>query len=235
MLKCVMRVTCCAGSLLATALLAPAPAAAELVVLDNGRFFKVATYDLQGEQAVLELLTGGRVELPLERIERVVDDEVVPEAQREELDTPLPFELAVYYAEAQTVPETPWGEAIFAAAKRYHVNPAVVAAVVRWESAFDPRAISRKGARGLMQLMPATARRFGVGPEDIFDPARNLDAGVRYLRWLLDRFEGDLPLALAAYNAGEGTVDRYGGVPPYRETRSYIRRIFRTLGLVGEV
>lgn len=212
------------------------PAAAELVVLDNGRFFKVAHYDLRGDSAVLELLTGGRVELPLERIERVVDDEVVPEEERADLDELEERQtLPVYYAEGQDAPDGPWSRVIFETAKRHFVNPAVVTAVVRAESAFDPRAVSRKGARGLMQLMPATARRFGLGPEDIFDPARNLDAGVRYLRWLLDRFDGELHLALAAYNAGEGTVDRYGGVPPYRETRSYIRRIYRSLGLGGEV
>lgn len=211
------------------------PAAAELVVLDNGRFFKVAHYDFRDDSAVLELLTGGRLELPLERIERVVDDEVVPEEEREELDVRERQTLPVYYAEGQKAPDGPWSRQIFETARRHYVNPAVVAAVVRAESAFDPRAVSRKGARGLMQLMPATARRFGVGPEDIFDPARNLDAGVRYLRWLLDRFDGALHLALAAYNAGEGTVDRYGGVPPYRETRSYIRRIYRSLGLDGEV
>ncbi|MEM8930352.1 MAG: lytic transglycosylase domain-containing protein, partial [Acidobacteriota bacterium] len=81
------------------------------------------------------------------------------------------------------------------------------------------------------QLMPATAERFGVAPDETFDPAKNLDAGCRYLRWLADRFDDDLPRVLAAYNAGEGTVDRYGGVPPYRETRGYLRRIFRQLGL----
>jgi len=223
--------------LLVAAVLAalPRPAAAELVVLDNGRFFKVSSYELNGEKAVLELRGGGRLELPLERIERVVDDEVVPEDEREELESPDPENLPVYFADGHQAPETPWGREIFETARRHYVNPALVAAVVRAESAFDPRAVSRKGARGLMQLMPATARRFGVGLEDIFEPQRNLDAGVRYLRWLLDRFEGDLPLALAAYNAGEGTVERYGGVPPYRETRDYIRRIYRVLGVDGNV
>jgi soluble lytic murein transglycosylase-like protein len=84
-----------------------------------------------------------------------------------------------------------------------------------------------------MQLMPATARRFGLTPEEVLQPERNLEAGTRYLRWLLDRFSGDVERALAAYNAGEGTVDRYGGVPPYRETRDYIRRIFTTLGMTA--
>lgn len=226
------RLACCCALLLSVSV---PPAAAELVVLDNGRFFKVARYDLRGDEAVLELPTGGRVELPIERIERVVDDEVVPVEESEEVDVKGRRTLPVYFAEGQDVPDGPWSRQIFETARRHYVNPAVVTALVRAESAFDPRAVSRKGARGLMQLMPATARRFGVGPEDIFDPVRNLEAGVRYLRWLLDRFDGELHLALAAYNAGEGTVERYGGVPPYRETRGYIRRIYRSLGLDGEV
>ncbi|HSL84373.1 MAG TPA: lytic transglycosylase domain-containing protein, partial [Thermoanaerobaculia bacterium] len=129
------------------------------------------------------------------------------------------------------VPAVPYGTEIFEAARRHGVAPELVAAVVRAESAFQARAVSVKGASGLMQLMPATARRFGVGADRIFDPQANVDAGVRYLAWLLERFENDLSLALAAYNAGEGTVDRYGGVPPFRETRGYIARIFTTLGL----
>jgi soluble lytic murein transglycosylase-like protein len=103
--------------------------------------------------------------------------------------------------------------------------------VIGAESAYDARALSVKGARGLMQLMPATARRFGVTDERIHDPEVNVEAGTRYLAWLLDHFDGDLALALAAYNAGEGTVDRYQGVPPYRETRGYVQRIFHALGL----
>ena len=106
----------------------------------------------------------------------------------------------------------------------------LVAAMVRAESAFDPLAVSRKGASGLLQLMPSTAQRFGVELQEIFDPARNLDAGVRYIRWLSERFDGDLALILAGYNAGEATVERYEGVPPYAETQTYIRRIYSALG-----
>jgi soluble lytic murein transglycosylase-like protein len=103
-----------------------------------------------------------------------------------------------------------------------------VIAVVRHESGFDPEARSPAGARGLMQLMPATARRFGVDDPD--DPAQNLRGGTRYLRWLLDRYQGDVRLALAGYHAGEGAVARHGGVPPYRETREYVRRVLADLG-----
>ncbi|HEX6863078.1 MAG TPA: lytic transglycosylase domain-containing protein, partial [Thermoanaerobaculia bacterium] len=92
-------------------------------------------------------------------------------------------------------------------------------------------AVSHKGARGLMQLMPATAQRFGVRKEQLFDPKHNLEAGVRYLSWLMDQFPTDLAKILAAYTAGEGAVARYKGIPPYRETQNYVRRIFTNLGL----
>jgi soluble lytic murein transglycosylase-like protein len=113
-------------------------------------------------------------------------------------------------------------------AARYGVSPRLVAAIVEAESEFNPRAESRKGARGLMQLMPATATSLQV--EDAFDPRSNIDGGVRHLRRLMDRFDGDLPVVLAAYNAGEQAVIQYGGVPPYRETRRYVRRILRRIG-----
>ncbi len=105
------------------------------------------------------------------------------------------------------------------------IDPALVAAMITQESGGDPEAVSPAGARGLMQLMPATARMLGV--EDVFDPQQNLSGGVRYISQLLERFGGDEKLALAAYNAGPGTVDRYGGVPPYRETTDYVERVTR--------
>lgn len=108
-------------------------------------------------------------------------------------------------------------------AKRHDVDPELVKAIVGVESNFSPRAVSHKGAMGLMQLMPATARRFGVG--NVFNPVENVDGGVRYLKYLLGYFEGDLKLSLAAYNAGENAVVRYGGVPPYRETQNYVKKI----------
>jgi len=131
------------------------------------------------------------------------------------------------------VPVAPFGDLIFAMSGQYAVNPYLVTALIQVESAFNPRAVSRKGARGLMQLMPATARRFGLNKRgDLFDPVKNMEAGIRYLRWLSDRFSGDAARVLAAYNAGEGAVDRFGGVPPFQETRNYVTRIFALLGLV---
>jgi soluble lytic murein transglycosylase-like protein len=121
----------------------------------------------------------------------------------------------------------PYERLIRQEAIRAGIDPELLLAVVRHESGFDPRAVSPAGAMGLAQLMPATARRFGV--VDPFDPAQNLRGGARYLSFLLDRYAGDLTLGLAGYHAGEGTVDRYGGVPPYPETRRYISRVLGEL------
>ena len=117
-------------------------------------------------------------------------------------------------------------------APRYRLDPNLVLAVVEVESNFNPKAKSQKNAQGLMQLIPATAKRFGV--KDVWDPEQNLRGGMAYLRWLLDHFEGNIALALAAYNAGEQAVERHGGVPPYKETQAYVQRILRRLGIQGK-
>jgi soluble lytic murein transglycosylase-like protein len=109
------------------------------------------------------------------------------------------------------------------ASRRYGLDPALVLAVVGVESGFRPAAVSPKGAQGLMQLMPRTAAALGVS--DPLDPEQNLDAGVRHLESLLKLYNGDLTRALAAYNAGSGAVEKHGGVPPYRETRAYVKRV----------
>lgn len=124
-----------------------------------------------------------------------------------------------------------WGQEIQEIAGRYGVDPTLVHAVIGAESAFNPWAVSRKGAQGLMQLMPRTASMLGV--RDSFNPRDNIEGGVRHLKYLLDRYPGDVSLALAAYNAGEGAVDLYGGIPPYPETQQYVQKILKTGGRVG--
>jgi hypothetical protein len=117
----------------------------------------------------------------------------------------------------------PYVHEIRDAAERYGVPVRLVSAVIRAESGFNPRAVSRKGARGLMQLMPTTAASLGV--RNSFDPKQNIDGGVRHLRGLIDRFPSNLPFALAAYNAGERAVVQYGGIPPYPETQDYVSKV----------
>ena len=214
------------------------PARANLVILVDGSVMKVAAFEAEGDQAHLTFPSGGRMTMPIERVDRVLDDEYTPEPD------PLPVAKAAVaeavaaaviplrFEEKQAkVPEGPYGTLIFEAAKRHSINPQVVAALIRAESSGNVRAVSNKGARGLMQLMPATAERFGVHKEKLLDPQQNLEAGITYLSWLVEQFPNDLSKVLAAYNAGENAVWRYNGIPPYRETREYVRRIFGTLGL----
>jgi soluble lytic murein transglycosylase-like protein len=136
------------------------------------------------------------------------------------------------FRSGHTIPTTPFGYLIYDEARRRRLNPALVAAVISVESGFDPQAVSARGAIGLMQVIPDTATRFGVDPEQLTDPFANVTAGTEYLRWLAERYDGDAGLALAAYNAGDGAVDRWGGVPPYRETREYVRRVFSALDTI---
>jgi soluble lytic murein transglycosylase-like protein len=180
---------------------------AEYVALRNGQRLHVTGYQLLGEKYRLQF-AGGFVEVPVEEVIAI---------EPEDLFAPLPAPVA----------ETaPFREMVKAAATRYGVDADLIASVIAAESNFDPRAVSKKNARGLMQLLPETAARFGV--QNIFDPQENIDAGTHYLRDLLRRYNNDLVLALAAYNAGPERVLQFGRVPPYPETVSYIRRVKRS-------
>lgn len=212
------------------AALAPAwasPARAELVVLSGGRVLHVQSAVARAERMVLTLDNGGRMTLPLDEVEHVVEDEIDHRARPAWLPR---LDVTVRFAGQAQPPATPYGSMILAAAREHDLNPELVTAVVRAESGFRPGAVSRRGAVGLMQVMPATARRFGVSAGRLTEPRPNLRAGTRYLRWLADRFSDDLPKILAGYNAGEGIVERFDGVPPYRETHDYILRVYRLLG-----
>ena len=123
------------------------------------------------------------------------------------------------------VPRSPFEQIINQAATTHQVDPALIKAIIMAESRYNPKAVSKRGARGLMQLMPVTAKSLGV--EDSFDPAANINGGVMYFKRLLDRFDGNVEFALAAYNAGSRNVRKYGGVPPFRQTRTYIHKVFK--------
>ena len=195
-----------AALLLSLALLGAPALRAEYVVLRSGQRLTVTSYQLNGDKYRLQM-AGGSVEIAAEEVVAI---------EPEEIFTPVPATPAV---------KPPYRELVEAAAARYKVDADLITSVIAVESNFDPKAVSRKKARGLMQLLPETAARLGV--RNIEDPQENIDAGTRYLRELLQKYNNNLVLALAAYNAGPERIQRYGRVPPFAETISYVRRVKR--------
>jgi soluble lytic murein transglycosylase-like protein len=196
-----------------------APASAEIVHLQSGRTLSVKAHRYEGESIILTLRGGGEVTCDRTLVDRVVPDEVpyiepAPPAAEGEAD--------LVQAPRVLEAETPYGEIISAVAQAHGVDPLLVSALIKVESGFRPRARSRKGAMGLMQLMPSTARAYNL--RNPFDPRANIEAGIKHLKSLLDHF-GSVEHGLAAYNAGVGAVERFNGIPPYRETRTYVSRI----------
>jgi hypothetical protein len=184
------------------AALAPA-ARADYAVLQSGQRIHITGYERVDDTLRLTM-TGGTLEIPADTLLRI-DPE----------DTFLPVKVRLL--------DVPFATFIAASAQTHGVAPELVASVIAAESNFNPAAVSLKSARGLMQLMPHTAARLGV--TNVFDPQQNIDAGTRYLKELLLRYHGDLALSLAAYNAGPDRVEQFRSVPPYRETRDYVRRV----------
>jgi len=228
-----MKLTAIAAAVLA---LVATEARADIVVFKNGRTMSVKSCLVEADTATLRLRGGGEVTFPASLVARVDPDEVpypedvpvaavAPDAPDAPVASFAPVALAL-------VPEAvlaarPYAELISTIAATHKLDARLVHAVIEQESNYQARARSNKGAKGLMQLMPDTARQYGV--RNSYDPRANLEAGVRHLKDLLSRLE--LPLALAAYNAGEATIRRYGGVPPYAETQNYVRSILRRVGV----
>jgi soluble lytic murein transglycosylase-like protein len=192
-------------SVLGAAGLFPAAASADYAVLRSGARLHITGYERDGERVRLTV-DGGTVNV-------AAADLVAVEPEEHFAAVPA----------APVVAPGPFGKLIHAAAEKHGVDESLIRWVIAVESNFNPRAISRRRAQGLMQLLPATAAVYSVA--NIFDPAENIDAGTRYLKDLLARYRGDLRLALAAYNAGPEMVERYGGVPPFPETQKYVRVI----------
>ncbi len=183
-------------------------ARAEYVVLKSGQRLVVTGYQLVGDTYKLQL-SGGSAELPAAEIVAIEPEEVFH-------STPKP-----------ALANIPYASFIANAAQQHGVDADLIVSVITAESKFNPKAISRKNARGLMQLLPETATRLGV--KNIFDPQENINAGTKYLRELLDRYDNDLTLTIAAYNAGPQRIDQFKkNVPPYRETISYVRLVQKT-------
>ena len=196
-------------------ILVATPASAELVFFGTGRSLSVKGHRTDGESLVLMLRTGGEIICDRSLIARIEPDEV-----------PYPEPEAVRADVNPVEPDQPYSALIDKLAAEHGVDPRLVKAIIRVESAFQERARSRKGAMGLMQLMPEIARQYAV--RDPYEPRSNIEAGIKHLRSLLEHFT--VPLALAAYNAGEAAVRRFGGVPPYPETRDYVGRVLRLSG-----
>lgn len=190
--------------------LGAAGASAEIAVMTSGKILYVDRFERSDQEVTLFLTGGGEVTVSSDWVANIVPNEIV--------DT--------QGADPSEVRLLPHLESVInPAASKYDLDPNLVAAVIWAESSGDPNAVSNKGAQGLMQLMPATARELGVG--NVLDPDQNVDGGSHYLRKMLDAHDGDLSLALAAYNAGPEAVRKYGGVPPYRETQNYVGKVIR--------
>lgn len=189
--------------------------AGNILVLDSGKRMRVDHYQVDGEILRASINDKSEMAIPLSWVReiRTLPDPVIekPPVQQADLD-----EAAGDFA---------FSDLVLSVARKHGVDWKLVAAVMKTESNFNPRARSPKGAQGLMQLMPQTAKLYSV--TDAYDPVQNVEAGVRHLKMLLQRYPGNLDLVLAAYNSGEKTVDRYRGIPPYAETRSYVKKVLQ--------
>ena len=176
--------------------------------MESGKILYIDSFHREDKLVTLHLTGGGEVTVASELVANIVPNEIAPEDETEWAFLPILPQL---------------DDLISPAAERHGLDPRLVAAVIWVESSGDPKAVSHKGAKGLMQLMPQTAETLGV--QDVFNPEQNIDGGARYLKRLLDQHDDDVSLALASYNAGPSAVARHGGIPPYPETRKYVKRV----------
>lgn len=207
---------------MALVLLTGRPAAAELAYFSTGESMSIRSHRVDGDSLVLTLRAGGEIVCDRALIVRFAPDEV----PYPELPDPAAANGASQAPGFTLAGPVPYGDIIDKVSAAHHVDAGLVRAMISVESGYQERARSPKGAMGLMQLMPETARRFNV--TDPYNPQANIEGGIRYLRTLLDRFPERL--ALAAYNAGEAAVERFQGIPPYAETRDYVTRVLRLVG-----
>jgi Transglycosylase SLT domain len=199
--------------LIATVLFAGA-VCADVMVLESGKTMKIRAYEVQGGSIHVTINDRSEMVIPVEWVHeiRIVPDEPEPQLAADDVEATRQFA---------------YSDLVLSLSKKHELDWKLVAAVMAVESNFNPRAISPKGAQGLMQLMPATARQYSVA--NPYDPIQNVEAGVRHLKMLVTRYAGKLELALAAYNSGEMAVDRYGGIPPYAETKAYVRKVLQLI------
>jgi soluble lytic murein transglycosylase-like protein len=193
---------------------------ADVIFFANGRSMAVRDYRIDGDVIIVTFREGGEARFDASRVTRIAPDEF-PEATET-----VTTDAAIASVGTISLAARPYSELIESVALRHGIDPFLVHAVVEAESNYEPRAKSRVGARGLMQVMPATALDFGI--RNLYDPQSNLEAGVQYLKFLLTRF--NLTQAIAAYNAGPATVRKYGGIPPFPETQNYVRKVLAKFG-----
>lgn len=215
------------GLLIAVAGLCAGAFAADLAILHNGFSIRHERREVRGN--ITRLYTGSSnssyVEVATSDIERFEKDETPPPAVTPALATPAAAAASSPVPPSKVAQPVNLDQVVKDASGKHSIDPDFINSVIHAESGFNTRAVSPKGAQGLMQLMPGTASNLGVG--NAFDPSANVDGGTRYLRSLLEKYNYDVPKALAAYNAGPHRVDQYHGVPPYLETRAYVARIIR--------